>query len=54
MLTNVDGNCWEALLRHAGDVVAALLGGWTVGYTLRGRCSLLLTAGGENSETPTQ
>lgn len=42
---------WEALLRHAGDVVAALLGGWTVdgwvvGYALRGRCSLLLLLDG--------
>ena len=35
-----------ASLRHAGDAVAALLGGWAVGYGLRGRCSLLLLLDG--------
>ena len=40
-----------ASLRHAGDAVAALLGGWTVGgwavgYGLRERCSLLLLLDG--------
>ena len=33
---------WEVLLRHAGDAVAALLGGLAVGYALHGICSLLL------------
>ncbi|KAK9223160.1 hypothetical protein WN944_011602 [Citrus x changshan-huyou] len=46
MQKNEDFSCAAASLRHAGDAVAALLGGWVVGYGLRGRCSLLLLLDG--------